>query len=193
MACRAFLQEALRRSLTNLQSMFSHGDHGNGGHLPVHLLVAVVISIYQIEIHDSVLWDHSLLYIVLRHWFWSMLRSSNEISQSLVTVFFPYLAHSDAIQHTRPIHFIAGRSSHLVQKIAILSHPPSRFLQYMQFYRWLVVSKFQLGSNLTYLGGTKYIPSTSQNGKICRRWGPPSFKLAYNPHELWLYLPIIHS
>ena len=88
MACRAFLQEALRRSLTNLQSMCSHDDHGNGGHLPLHLLVAVVISIYQIEIHDSVLWDHSLLYIVLTHWIWSMLRSSNEISQSLVTVFF---------------------------------------------------------------------------------------------------------
>lgn len=157
--------------------MCSHDDHGNGGHLPLHLLVAVVISIYQIEIHDSVLWDHSLLYIVLRHWIWSMLRSSNEISQSLVTVFFPYVAHSDAIQHTRPIldtllksiSFIAGRSSHLWQKIKILSHPSSSFLQYMQFYRWLVVSKFQLGSNLTYLGGTKYIPSTSQNGKVCRR------------------------
>ena len=115
--------------------------------------------------------------------------------------FFPYVAHSDAIQHTRPIldtllksiSFIAGRSSHLWQKIKILSHPSSSFLQYMQFYRWLVVSKFQLGSNLTYLGGTKYIPSTSQNGKICRRWGPPSFKFAYNPHELWLYLPINNS
>ena len=103
--------------------------------------------------------------------------------------FFPYVAHSDAIQHTRPIldtllksiSFIAGRSSHLWQKIKILSHPSSSFLQYMQFYRWLVVSKFQLGSNLTYLGGTNIFHPHPRMARFAEGEAPLVLSLLITP------------